>query len=122
MVVLISFLQAPEDGDGFSRRRLIDHNHLESSFQCLISLKVLLILVQCSGTDGPQFSSCQCRFENIGSIHSARCPAGTDEGMNLIDEQDYLSLTVDHILDYALKTFLELTLIFRTCYKCTHIK
>ena len=42
--------------------------------------------------------------------------------MNLINEQDYLSLTVDHILDYALKTFLELTLIFRTCYKCTHIK
>ena len=42
--------------------------------------------------------------------------------MNLIDEQYYLSLTINDILYDSLQTFLKLALILCSCYKSTHIK
>ena len=121
-MVLISLLQAPQDGDGLRRSRLIHHDHLETSFQCLVGLEIFLIFVQCCGTDRPQLAPGQCRFKNIGRIHCTGSPSGTDQRMNLIYEQDNLSLAVHNVLYDAFQPLLELALILGTCYKCTHIK
>ena len=42
--------------------------------------------------------------------------------MNLIDEEDNLSVGIGYLLDDALESFLKLTLVFGTGNQCTHIK
>ena len=48
--------------------------------------------------------------------------AGTHQGVYFIDEQDNLSVAVDHLLHDSLEPFLELSLIFRTGYERSHVE
>ena len=62
MVGLIAFLQSTQDRYRSSFVRFVHHDLLETTLKGLIGLKVFLIFVQCSGTDGTQVTSCQGRF------------------------------------------------------------
>ena len=42
--------------------------------------------------------------------------------MDLIDEKDYLSLAVDHLLDHSLESFLEFSLVLGSCNEGSEIK
>src|SRR5574344_946464 len=122
MVILIFLLQSTQDTNGLGRRRFIHHHHLEPSLKSFISLEILLIFVQRSRTDGPQFTPCQCRLKNVGSIHCSACTTGTNQSMNFIYEQNNLAGAVHNFLNYAFKPFLKFTLIFGTRNERTHIK
>ena len=89
MVVLITFLQATKDGDSAVFVWFFDFYGLETTFQSLIFLEVLLILIQGRGTDGAQFATRQSGFQDVGSIHGAFArSARTHEGVDFIDEED----------------------------------
>ena len=122
MMVLVALLDTTEDTDGVYLVRLIDHDGLETAFQRLILLEVLLILVEGSSTDGSQFTTSQGRLQNVGCIHGTFATACTYQRVDLIDEEDNLAVGVSYLFDDALQTLLELTLIFGTGYQCTHIE
>ena len=122
VVVLVAFLQATQDGDGGRHIGFIDHDRLETAFECLVLLKVFLVLVEGGGTDGAEFATCQGRLEDTGGIHCSARLSCTHEGVNLVDEEDNLPLTLHHSLDHSLESFLKLTLILGTGNQCTHIK
>ena len=95
---------------------------METTFEGFVLLEILLVLVECRGTDGSEFASSQGRFQDVGCIHGTGRPAGSDQCVNFIDKQDNLAVALHHFLYDSLQPFLELALIFRTCYQCTHIK
>ena len=95
---------------------------MESAFECLVLLEVFLILVEGGGSNRTQFASCQCRFQDVGSIHSTLTTSGTNQCVYLINEENDASLAFRHLVDDALQTFLKLTFILRTCHERTHVE
>ena len=92
MVNLVAFLNAAEDGDGFLYAGFVDEYGLEPADERFILFEILLVFVEGGSADGPEFAACQGRFQDIGGIHGAAAAACADEGMDLVDEQDDLSV------------------------------
>ena len=122
MMVLVALLQSTKDGDSREFIRFIHHHRLESSLQGLILLEILLILVQCGGTDGTQLTTSQGRFQDVRSIHRSLTTTSTYQRVDLIDKQDDAPFGLGHFVDDALQTLLKLTLVLRTCHERTHIQ
>ncbi len=122
MVVLVTFLQATKDGNGRGFVRLVDHDDLETTFQRLVFLEILLVFLQCGGADALQLASRQSWLQDVGGIHGAACGTRTHQGVYLIDEQHHFAGTFHHLLDDTLQTFLKLALVFCTCNQGTHVE
>ena len=111
MVVLVFLLQTPQYGYGFCRCRLVHHHHLESPLQRLVGFEILLVLVQCGGTYGPEFAPCKCRLKYIGSIHSSGTSARSHQSVNLIYEEYDLAVTVHNLFHNGFQPLLEFSLV-----------
>ena len=98
------------------------HDNLETTFQCLVFLEIFLVFIERRGTDGPQFSSCQSRFQNIGGIHGPFTFTGAHKGVYLIDEKNYLAIGLYHFIDYGFESFLKLSLVFGAGNQRAHIE
>ena len=94
VINLVAFLQATQDGNGVLHGRLIDHNRLETTFQCRILLDVLAVFVQRCRTDAVQLATCQHRLQQVACIHRAFGLAGANDRMQLIDEKDNLAFAL----------------------------
>ena len=95
---------------------------LETSFKRLVLLEVLLVLLQSRRSDRPQFASRQRRFEYVGSIHGAFALSCAHKCVNLINEQDYLSVALDNLVDNGFQPFLELAFVFSAGNERAHIE
>ena len=122
VVVLIALLQATQDADGIYLVGLVDHNRLETAFERLVLLKVLLILIERGGTDSPQFATCQGRLEDVGGIHGTFATAGTHERVDFVDEKDDVAVGLGDLLDDALESLLKLTLVLGTSHERAHVE
>ena len=122
MVVLVAFLQSTQDTDGAEFIRLIHHHGLEPTLQSLVFLEVFLVFVQGSSSNASQFTTCQSRLQDIGSIHGSFTCTCSNQCVDLIDKQDHTSITLRHLVDDTLQTFLELSFIFCTGHQGTHIE
>ena len=122
MVVLVAFLQSAQYGDGTHLVGLVDHHCLEAALQCLVFLEILLILVERRGTNGSQFATCQCRFQNVGGIHGSLAAASTDECVYLVYEKNDAPVGLSHFVDNTLQPFLKLAFILCTGHQCTHVE
>ena len=122
VVVLVFLLQPPHDGDRFGRRGLIDHDHLETALKRLVCLEILLVLVQGRGSDGPEFTPCKGGLQDVRGIHGSGGPTGSNEGVDLIDEQDDLTGAVHNFLNDSLEPLLELALVLRSRNKGSHVQ
>ena len=56
VVVLVAFLQATEDRDGRGLVGFIDHDDLETAFQGLVLLEILLVFLEGGGADALQLA------------------------------------------------------------------
>ena len=122
VVVLVALFQSAQDADGTQLVGLVDHDGLEASLQRLVLLEVFLILVERGGSDGAQFAACQCGLQDVGSVHGPLAAAGTHQRVYLVDEEDDASLGLRHLVDDALQSLLELTLVFGTGHQCPHVE
>ncbi len=121
-MVLVAFLQATQDGYGALLVGFVDHHYLEPSLQCLVFLKVLLVLVERGGTDAAQVAAGQGWLEDVGGIHGTAALAGTHQGVDLVDEQDDLALGLGDLVDDRLESLLKLALILGTGNQGTHVE
>ena len=62
------------------------------------------------------------RLQNVAGIHRALRRTRTDDGVELIDEQDDATVRLSDLLEHALETVLELATILGTSNQGTHIE
>ena len=105
---LVAFLQASENRDRIFDRWFADQHLLEASLERGILFDVLPVFIQRGRADAVQLAAGQGRLEHIAGIHRAFSLAGTDHGVNLVDEQNDLPFLLLQIVDYRLQPFLEL--------------
>ena len=115
-------LEPLEDLDRIGDRRLVDIDLLETPDQRAILLEILPIFLIRGRTDAAHRSGRERGLEQIGRIHgSARCGAGADHGVDLVNEQDGARIILE-LLDHLLKSFLEIASIACPSEQRAHIE
>ncbi len=110
VVLLVAVAQALEDLDGVGHRGLFDLDLLEAPLERRVLLEVLAVLVEGGGPDGLQLAPGQHRLEDRCGVDSALGGARTDEGVQLVDEQDDVAAGLD-LLQHLLEALLEVAAV-----------
>ncbi len=110
VVRLIAVTQPTQDLRGQLHRRFLDLDRLEAALQRGVLLNVLAVLIQGRGADGLQLTAGQHRLEDAGGVDGALGGTGTDQGVDLIDEQDDVPAGAD-FLQHLLQALFEVTAV-----------
>jgi hypothetical protein len=110
VVRLIAVAQALQDVDRVGQRRLLHLDGLEAPLERGILLEVLAILVERGRADGLQLTTSEERLQDRGGVDRALCSARTDEGVDLVDEDDDVAARADLFGD-LLQALLEVTAV-----------
>ena len=111
VVDLVALLQPAQDRDRVVDVGLVDEHRLEAPRQRRVLLDVLAVLVERGGADAVQLAAGQRRLEHVGGVHRPLGLAGTDQRVQLVDEQDHVALAVLHLLQQGLQPLLELAAV-----------
>ena len=122
VVGFVAVFKSAQDGNGIFHIRLVDQHFLETAFEGFILFKKFLVLIKRGGANGPELTACQCRFQDIGSIHCTFPAAGAYQGMDLIDEKHDLAVTAGYFVDNTLEAFLKFALVFGACDQLAHVE
>ena len=110
---LVAFLEPAQDGDRCLDAWLVDGDRLEASLQCGILFDVLAVLIERGGADTAEFASGELGLEHVGGIGCALGGPGTNQRVQLVDEQDDLPVTGSDLLDEGLEAILEFPAVLR---------
>ena len=110
VVGLVPVAQALEDLDRVGHGRLLDLDRLEAALEGGVLLEVLAVLVERGGADGLQLAAGEHRLEDRGRVDRALGGTGTDEGVELVDEQDDVAAGAD-LLEHLLEPLLEVAAV-----------
>ncbi len=123
LVILLEVgLQPLQNLDCIRNRRLVHVDLLEAAHQRTVLLEVLPIFLVGGRADAADRARRERRLEQIGSIHrAAGGGAGTDHGVNFVDEHDRAGIRLD-FLDDLLETFLEIAAISRAGEQRPHVE
>ena len=113
VVRLVAVTQATQDVDRERDRRLVHLDRLEPTLERSVLLDVLAVLVEGGRTDGLQLAACQHRLQDGGCIDRSLGSTGTDERVDLVDEQHDVPARLD-LLEHLLQTLLEVTTVAGT--------
>jgi hypothetical protein len=84
---------------------------------------VLAVLVERGGADQAQFATRQHRLDHVAGVHRRLAGrAGSDNGVQLVDERDDLSGGVLDLIEHGLEPLLELTAVFRAGHHRTQVQ
>ncbi len=110
----VTALQSAKDADGVLDARLANQYLLEAALQRRVLLDALAVFVERRRADHAQFAAREHRLEHVARVHGtvARRP-GTNDGVQLVDERDDLSVGVLDLVEYGLESLLELTAVLR---------
>ena len=92
MVGLVAVPQALQDLDGVGDGGLLHLHRLEAALERSVLLEVLAVLVERGGADRLQLAPGQHGLQDRGGVDGALGGAGTDERVDLVDEQDDVAL------------------------------
>ena len=110
VVLLVLVADALQDLDRVGERGLFDLDRLEATLECGVLLDVLAVLVERRGADGLELATGEHRLEDRGGIDRAFGCTGTDEGVDLVDEQQDVAAGLD-LLEHLLEALLEVTAV-----------
>ena len=97
-----------------STRGLADEHLLEAALERRVLLDPLAVLVEGGRADHPQLTAGQHRLEHVARVHrGVAARAGADDGVQLVDEGDDLTLGVLDLLEHGLEPLLELAAVLR---------
>ena len=113
VVDLVALLQAAQDRDRVLDRRLADEHRLEAALERGVLLDVLLVLVERRRADGAQLAARERGLEHVRRVHRPFGRAGADERVQLVDEEDDVSLALLDLLEDRLQAILELAAVLR---------
>ena len=125
---VISFLQLHllhlQTGDAALKLHggLAHEDLLEAALQSRILLDVLPIFVQGGGADQTQFSSGQHGFKHVARVHGPFDGTRPDDGVDLIDEGDDLTVGALDLIENGLETLLEFATVFAASHHRAQIE
>ena len=122
MEYLIALLQAAEYAYRVLDRRLVDHDGLETTLQSRVLFDVLAVLVQGRGADAVQLAARQHGLQEVARVHAALGLARADDGVQLIDEQDYPALGAAYLLQHGLEPLLKLAAVLGARDERAHVE
>ena len=91
-------------------RRLLDLDRLEPALERRVLLEVLAVLVERGGADGLQLTAGEHRLEDRRRVDRAFGGTGTDERVQLVDEQDDVAAGAD-LLQHLLQALFEVAAV-----------
>src|SRR5439155_10524568 len=110
---LVTLAEAAEDRDGVLDGWLADIHRLEAPLERRVLLDVLPVLVERGRADGVELAAREHRLQHVRRVDRAFGRAGTDDGVELVDEQDDLTLARGDLLQDGLEPLLELAAVLR---------
>ncbi len=113
VVRLVALLQPAQDRDRVGDRRLADEDRLEAPFERGVLLDVLAVLVQGRRADRAQLAASEHRLQEVRCVDRALGGAGTDDRVQLVDEEDDLTGRVLDLREDGLEPLLELAAVLR---------
>mmetsp|Transcript_3709 Transcript_3709/g.10722 ORF Transcript_3709/g.10722 Transcript_3709/m.10722 type:complete len:212 (-) Transcript_3709:1075-1710(-) len=122
MVKLVALPQPSEDGNRVVHRWLVHQNLLEAPLQGRVLLDVLAVLIQGGRADATQLPTAEHRLEQVAGVHSPVCGAGSNHGVDLVDEEDDATVGVCHLIDNSLEAVLELASELSSSDEGTHVE
>ena len=90
--------EAAHHADRLLLVRLVDLDLLEAALEGGVGLEVLLVLGPGGGRDGAQLAAGQGGLEQVGGVALPGLPAGADQRVGLVDEQDDRHRRALHLL------------------------
>jgi hypothetical protein len=118
----VALTEPAQDADRVLDGRLADHHGLEPTLEGRVLLDVLAIFVERGRTNRVQLTSREHRLEHVGGVHRPLGSAGTDDRVQLVDEQDHLPHGVRHFLQHRLQALLELAAVLRPGDESAHVE
>ena len=122
VVVLVAFLQSAQYAYGAQLIRLVNSDGLETTLQSLVLLEILLVFVQCSGSDAAQFAARKGWFQYVGGVHGSLTASGSHQCVYLVDEENDASVALGHLVNNTFEPLLKLALVLRPGHKRTHVE
>src|SRR5690606_7685349 len=83
-----ALLQATQDRDRVLDRGLADEDRLEATLEGSVLLDPLLVLVQRRRADAAELAAREGGLQQVRRIHRAFGGARSDDGVDLVDEED----------------------------------
>ena len=115
-------LESLHDLDGIRDRRLVDVDLLEAPDQRPVLLEILAVFLVGGRADAADGAAGQRRLEQVGGVHrAAGGGAGTDHGVDLVDEHDRARIGLD-LLDDLLEPLLEVAAVARAGQQRAHVE
>ena len=121
VIFRVMLTQTIEDREGLFRGGRTDNHFLETAFQRPVFLYRSAILVGSGGPNTLHLATRQSGFEDIRRIQRTLCVPRTDDGMYLVDKEDYFRVALQ-LLQHRFHTFLELTAVGGTRHHRRHIE
>ena len=112
MVLFVPIAQAAEDLDRVRGRRRLDQHFLEPAGEGRVLLDVLAVLVERRGADALDFAAGQGRLQHVRGVDRPFRAAGTDQRVQLVDEQDRVLRAADFV-HHRLDPLFELAAVLR---------
>ena len=122
VVQLVLLLQAAQDGDGRFHAGLFHQDFLETPLQRGVLLDVLAVFIKRRRADAVQFATRQRRLQHVAGIDGTVRLAGTDHGVDFVDEQDDAAFVLRHLLQHRLQAFLELAAVLGAGEQAGHVE
>ena len=122
VVDLVPLPEAAQDADGVLDGRLADGDRLEPSLERGVLFDVLAILVECRRTDRVELATRQHGLQHVRRIDRTFGGAGSDHRVQLVDEENDLSLGVGDLLEDRLQPFFEFAAILRAGDQRAHVE
>ena len=111
VVRLVALLEAAQDRDRVGDGRLADEHGLEAPLERRVLLDVLAVLVERRRADRAQLAAREHRLEQVAGRDGALGGAGTDDRVELVDEEDDLALRRGDLREHGLEPLLELAAV-----------
>ncbi len=122
VVLLETGLEPVQDGYRLFDARLGDVDLLESPRERVVFLEDTAVFLVRRRTDTANLTVCQHRLDQVAGIHdTARRGTGTDDGMDLVDEQNRARVLL-YFLDDALEALLEVTAVLGARNQRAHVQ
>ena len=112
VVHLVALLQTAQNGDGVHDRGLPHKHLLEAAFERGILFDVLAILIEGRRTDQAEFAAGEQWLNHVARVHCSFGRTSADDGVELVDEGDHVTLRVFDLFQHRLKALLKLTAVF----------
>ena len=122
VVHFVAFLQPTQNCDGVLHRWFTHVHLLKAALQCGIFFNVVSVLVKCRCANHSQLTARQHWLDHVAGINGPVRASGAHQSVNLVDERNDFSTSVDDFFEHCLQAFFELATIFCTCQHGSNIE